>query len=106
MDEPFNALDHQTRGLMQALLHGIRETERKTVLFVTHDIGEAIFMGHRVVMMSAWPCRIECDMPMAIAHLYHCSAKTTAMFMELKAHLTEEIRVEMRQAKALLATDS
>ena len=45
MDEPFGALDHQTRELMQELLLGIWEAERKTVLFVTHDIDEAIFMA-------------------------------------------------------------
>ena len=48
MDEPFGALDHQTRELMQELLLGIWEGQRKTVLFVTHDIDEAIFMGTRV----------------------------------------------------------
>src|SRR5262245_55529821 len=53
MDEPFGALDHQTRELMQELLQGIWEAERKTVLFVTHDIDEAVFMGNRVVVMSA-----------------------------------------------------
>ena len=45
MDEPFGALDHQTRELMQELLLGIWEAEKKTVLFVTHDIDEAVFMG-------------------------------------------------------------
>jgi len=45
MDEPFGALDHQTRELMQELLLGIWEAERKTVLFVTHDIDEAVFMA-------------------------------------------------------------
>ena len=45
MDEPFGALDHQTREQMQELLLGIWETEQKTVLFVTHDIDEAIFMA-------------------------------------------------------------
>jgi NitT/TauT family transport system ATP-binding protein len=63
MDEPFGALDHQTRELMQELLLGIWEAERKTVLFVTHDIDEAIFMGNRVVVMSARPGRIKCDLP-------------------------------------------
>ena len=46
MDEPFGALDHQTRELMQELLLGIWEAEQKTVLFVTHDIDEAVFMGN------------------------------------------------------------
>ena len=52
MDEPFGALDHQTRELMQELLLGIWEAEKKTVLFVTHDIDEAVFMGSRVVVMK------------------------------------------------------
>jgi NitT/TauT family transport system ATP-binding protein len=101
MDEPFGALDHQTRELMQELLLGIWEAERKTVLFVTHDIDEAIFMGTRVVVMSARPGRIKCDIPVAIAHPRAYSVKTTSAFMDLKARLTEEIRVEVRRAAGL-----
>lgn len=106
MDEPFGALDHQTRELMQELLQGIWEAERKTVLFVTHDIDEAIFMGNRVVVMSARPGYIKCDLTVAIAHPRQYSVKTTPMFMELKAQLTEEIRVEVQRASALAAADS
>jgi ABC-type nitrate/sulfonate/bicarbonate transport system ATPase subunit len=51
---------------MQELLQGIWEAERKTVLFVTHDIDEAIFMGNRVVVMSARPGRIKCDLPVPL----------------------------------------
>ena len=101
MDEPFGALDHQTRQLMQELLQGIWEAERKTVLFVTHDIDEAIFMGNRVVVMRAPPGRIKCDLPVPIAHPRHYSIKTSPVFMELKARLTEEIRVEVRKAAGL-----
>jgi ABC-type nitrate/sulfonate/bicarbonate transport system ATPase subunit len=101
MDEPFGALDHQTRELMQELLQGIWEVERKTVLFVTHDIDEAIFMGNRVVVMSARPGRIKCDLPVPIEHPRHYSVKTTPVFTELKARLTEEIRIEVRRAAGL-----
>ncbi|MGC1173513.1 ABC transporter ATP-binding protein [Polaromonas sp.] len=102
MDEPFGALDHQTRELMQELLQGIWEAERKTVLFVTHDIDEAIFMGNRVVVMSARPGRIKCDLPVPIAHPRHYSVKTTPAFVELKARLTEEIRIEVQRAAGLI----
>ena len=101
MDEPFGALDHQTRELMQELLLGIWEQERKTVLFVTHDIDEAIFMGSRVVVMSARPGRIKSDVEVPMEHPRHYSVKTTAGFSGLKARLTEEIRVEVRRAAGL-----
>jgi ABC-type nitrate/sulfonate/bicarbonate transport system ATPase subunit len=103
MDEPFGALDHQTRELMQELLLGIWEGERKTVLFVTHDIDEAIFMGSRVVVMSARPGRIKSDTPVPLPHPRHYSMKTTPPFAELKARLTEEIRIEVQRAAGLAA---
>jgi ABC-type nitrate/sulfonate/bicarbonate transport system ATPase subunit len=100
MDEPFGALDHQTRELMQELLLGIWEAERKTVLFVTHDIDEAVFIGSRVVVMSARPGRIKLDRPVPFAHPRHYSVKTTPAFSELKAELTEQVRMEVRAAQA------
>jgi NitT/TauT family transport system ATP-binding protein len=103
MDEPFGALDHQTRELMQELLQGIWEAERKTILFVTHDIDEAIFMGTRVVVMSARPGRIKCDLPVAIGHPRYYSVKTTPLFTQLKSQLTEEIRIEVQRASGLSA---
>jgi ABC-type nitrate/sulfonate/bicarbonate transport system ATPase subunit len=101
MDEPFGALDHQTRELMQELLLGIWEEERKTVLFVTHDIDEAIFMANRVVVMSARPGRIKCDLAVPLPHPRHYAMKTTPAFSQLKAQLTEEIRVEVQRTVAL-----
>ena len=95
MDEPFGALDHQTRELMQELLLGIWEKEKKTVLFVTHDIDEAVFMGSRVMVMSARPGRIKLDRPVPIAHPRHYSVKTTPEFADLKAELTEQVRTEV-----------
>jgi ABC-type nitrate/sulfonate/bicarbonate transport system ATPase subunit len=103
MDEPFGALDHQTRELMQELLLGIWEEQRKTVLFVTHDIDEAIFMASRVIVMSARPGRIKLDREVTLAHPRHYSVKTTPAFTELKAELTEAVRVEVRAAQAAMA---
>ncbi len=94
LDEPFGALDNQTRGLMQELLLSIWESERKTVLFVTHDIEESIFMASRVVVMSARPGRFKAEIAVPIPHPRHYTVKTTPEFSALKAQLTEEIRVE------------
>jgi len=100
MDEPFGALDHQTRELMQELLLGIWEEQRKTVLFVTHDIDEAVFMGSRVVVMSARPGRIKLDRVVPLAHPRHYSVKTTLAFTELKVELTEAVRSEVLATQA------
>jgi ABC-type nitrate/sulfonate/bicarbonate transport system ATPase subunit len=94
LDEPFGALDNQTRALMQELLLGIWERERKTVLFVTHDIEEAIFIASHVVVMSARPGRIKSIVPVDLPHPRHYTLKTSPAFSALKAQLTEEIRVE------------
>ena len=94
LDEPFGALDNQTRSLMQELLLSIWESERKTVLFVTHDIEEAIFMANRVVVMTARPGRIKGEVAVALGHPRHYTIKTSPEFSALKAELTEQIRVE------------
>ncbi|ARP99411.1 ABC transporter ATP-binding protein [Pseudorhodoplanes sinuspersici] len=94
LDEPFGALDNQTRALMQELLLGIWERERKTVLFVTHDIEESIFLASRVLVMSARPGRIKADVRVTLPHPRHYTIKTSPEFSELKARLTEEIRAE------------
>ncbi|MGM5029988.1 ABC transporter ATP-binding protein [Tardiphaga sp. 862_B3_N4_1] len=94
LDEPFGALDNQTRALMQELLLGIWERERKTVIFVTHDIEEAVFLASRTVVMSARPGRIKADIAVDLPHPRHYTIKTSPAFSDLKARLTEEIRVE------------
>src|SRR5437667_12318070 len=98
LDEPFGALDNQTRALMQELLLGIWEAEKKTVLFVTHDIDEAIFMANRVVVLSARPGRIKADVRIELPHPRHYTMKTTPAFSAYKAQLTEEIRTEAMKA--------
>jgi len=98
LDEPFGALDNQTRALMQELLLGIWESDRKTVLFVTHDIDEAIFMASRVAVMSARPGRIKTLVDIDLPHPRHYKMKTTPEFSRYKAQLTEEIRAEAIRA--------
>ena len=87
LDEPFGALDNQTRALMQELLLGIWERERKTVLFVTHDIEEAIFLASRVVVMTARPGRIKAEVAVELPHPRHYTIKTSPEFSALKARL-------------------
>jgi ABC-type nitrate/sulfonate/bicarbonate transport system ATPase subunit len=101
LDEPFGALDNQTRALMQELLLGIWEADRKTVLFVTHDIDEAIFMANRVAVMSARPGRIKSELRIELAHPRHYTMKTSPGFSRYKADLTEQIRVEAMKAAQL-----
>jgi NitT/TauT family transport system ATP-binding protein/sulfonate transport system ATP-binding protein len=98
LDEPFGALDHQTRSLMQELLLGIWEADRKTVLFVTHDIDEAIFMANRVAVMSARPGHIKTDVRIDLPHPRHYTVKTSMEFSRYKAELTEQIRTEAVRA--------
>ena len=104
MDEPFGALDHQTREQMQELLLGIWEAEQKTVLFVTHDIDEAIFMGNRVMVMSSRPGRIKFERAAPFAHPRHYSIKTAPAFVALKAELTEQVRTEVLAGAAVAAS--
>jgi len=94
LDEPFGALDNQTRALMQELLLSIWELHKKTVLFVTHDIDEAIFMANRCVVFSARPGRIKNELAIDLPYPRHYTVKTTARFSELKAVVTEDIRAE------------
>ena len=103
MDEPFGALDHQTREQMQELLLGIWEAERKTVMFVTHDIDEAVFMGSRVIVMSARPGRIKLNREVSLPHPRSYAVKTTPAFVALKAELTEQVRTEVLAAQAAMA---
>ena len=83
---------------MQEHLPGPREAEKKTVLFVTHDIDEAVIMGNRVVVMSARPGRIKLDRAVRPPHPRHYSIMTTPEFMALEAELTEQVRLEVRGA--------
>ena len=98
LDEPFGALDNQTRALMQELLLSIWELHKKTVLFVTHDVDEAIFMANRCVVFSARPGRIKNELAIDLPYPRHYTVKTTPRFSQLKAAVTEDIRAESLKA--------
>jgi NitT/TauT family transport system ATP-binding protein len=98
MDEPFGALDSQTRSMMQENLLQLWSEFRITVLFVTHDIEEAIFIGDRVVVMSASPGRIIADMPIDLPRPRVQEMLFDAYFARLKRQCMELIRVESLKA--------
>jgi NitT/TauT family transport system ATP-binding protein len=83
MDEPFAALDAQTRELMQAELLRIWSEANKTVLFITHQIDEAIYLSDRVLVMSARPGRILEDIRIDLPRPRDLSIKRTTQFIEL-----------------------
>jgi NitT/TauT family transport system ATP-binding protein len=66
MDEPFGALDAQTKLQLEDVLLSLWQRERRTVLFITHDLSEAVLMSDRVIVMSARPGRVIADVPIAL----------------------------------------
>jgi NitT/TauT family transport system ATP-binding protein/sulfonate transport system ATP-binding protein len=83
MDEPFGALDAQTRSDMQNLLLDIWEQSASTILFVTHDVEEAIYLGDRLLILSARPGTIMEDVPVPFARPRDPAIKQTKEFQEL-----------------------
>ena len=94
MDEPFSALDAQTRATMQEALLGIWTEFRTTVIFVTHDIDEAIFLGDRVVVMSSAPGRILEDMAVQLPRPRRPEMQFDAGYIAVKRRCFELIRDE------------
>lgn len=106
MDEPFGALDSQTRSVMQELLIDIWETHQKTVLFVTHDIDEAIFLGDVVYVMSARPGRIIDTIPIDLPRPRKYELVTTPPFIELKRRIQKNLHHEVQKALALAGAEA
>jgi NitT/TauT family transport system ATP-binding protein len=100
MDEPFGALDSQTRALMQELLLAIWEQSHKTVLFITHDIDEALFLGDVVYVMTARPGRIKQEIIVDLPRPRGPEVLTAPRFVALKRQVLALIREEAMQALA------
>jgi len=98
MDEPFGALDAQTRELMQESLLKIWEENRTTLLFVTHDIEEAVFLADRVVLMSARPGRLIADIPVDLRRPRSAEILVSGEFVRLKKTCRDLIRTESIKA--------
>ena len=100
MDEPFGSLDAQTRSLMQELLLAVWERHHQTVLFVTHDIEEALLLADSVCVMTARPGRIKKRIAVELPRPRAIGVTTSPVFNELKREVLELIREESLRAAA------
>lgn len=89
LDEPFGALDALTRAQMQVWLLDVWERLRRTVLFVTHDIDEALFLSDRVYVLSARPGRVRAEMAVKLPRPRRLEMVATAAFAQMKSALME-----------------
>ncbi|MCC6471808.1 MAG: ABC transporter ATP-binding protein [Alphaproteobacteria bacterium] len=92
MDEPFGALDVQTRDLLQDELLAIWQRERKTVLFVTHSIEEAIYLADRVLIFTPRPARIERVLQVPFARPRNEDVKASPAFVELRSEIWRSLK--------------
>jgi len=99
MDEPFGALDAQTRTQLQQDLLDIWEKEQKTCFFITHDVDEAIILGQRVVIMSARPGRIKSIIDIDIPYPRDQATKLTPRYVELKNEIWSLVYKEFLETK-------
>ena len=97
MDEPFSALDELTREALRLQLQQLWQAHRKTVLFVTHSVAEAVTLSDRVVVMSRGPGRITDDIPVTLARPRADGVELTGEFRDTEAR----VRTALRRAAAL-----
>ena len=96
MDEPFGALDAQTREVMQEELMNLWERTKKTVVFVTHDIDEAVFLADRVVVLTARPARIREEIKIDLPRPRDIAVRKSVKCLEYRNYIWDLIRSESR----------
>jgi ABC-type nitrate/sulfonate/bicarbonate transport system ATPase subunit len=89
MDEPFGALDVMTKEKMQLELLRLWQQDARTVVFVTHDIEEALFVGHRVMVMTARPARVAGEIAVPFEKVLDAHIKTSAEFQKLRQDIMD-----------------
>jgi NitT/TauT family transport system ATP-binding protein len=99
MDEPFGALDAQTREAMQEELTRLWERTGKTIVFVTHDIEEAVYLGDRVVVLSVRPARIREEVRIDLPRPRDLTVKKSVQCLEYRNYIWDLIRSESAPAK-------
>ena len=99
MDEPFGALDAQTRTQLQQELLETWEKEQKTCFFITHDVDEAIILAQKVIIMSARPGRIKEIVDINIPYPRTQETKMTPEFLELKNHIWSQVYQEYLEVR-------
>jgi ABC-type nitrate/sulfonate/bicarbonate transport system, ATPase component len=105
MDEPFGALDAQTRSAMQDLLLQVLESEGKTVMLITHSVEEAIYLSSRIVVVTARPARIRTIIDVPFGYPRAEKVHEDPRFTELRTHIRElvmqEYAAQARQAQPM-----
>jgi NitT/TauT family transport system ATP-binding protein len=92
MDEPFGALDAQTREVMHDLIRHVHQLEGTTIVFVTHDVEEALYLGDRVVVMAPRPGRIDSVIDVPLGRQREQDLKATVDFLAFKRQILHRIR--------------
>jgi NitT/TauT family transport system ATP-binding protein len=100
MDEPFSALDAQNKLLLQEELLRIWEEHKKTVVFITHAVDEAVFLGDRIMVMTAQPGKVKTFVPVPLARPRNImELQKTPQYGELIAHIWSSLREEVHRAR-------
>ncbi|GAA4454531.1 ABC transporter ATP-binding protein [Phytohabitans houttuyneae] len=97
LDEPFGALDVQTKEDMQLLIRRVWQDTGTTVLMVTHDVEEAIFLGQRVIVLASDPGRVAADLPVKLPAERELSVKRLPDFLAMRAQVEDLVRAYHRR---------